>query len=90
MLVKDLQQELKKRGLDTKGLKADLLKRLEEAVAQETSNQPSDATKATTDEVKELFVVAAMYFMLNVSPFYSETLSLMLLIPFTPSSFFCL
>lgn len=35
MLVKDLRDELRARNLDTKGLKADLQARLEEAIANE-------------------------------------------------------
>ena len=42
--VKELQAQLKKRGLETKGLKAELIKRLEEAENQE--NQATDEASA--------------------------------------------
>lgn len=57
MLVKELQEELKKRGMDTKGLKADLVKRLSQVLekpkeddakpmqAEPTSSQNEDSPK---------------------------------------------
>ncbi|KAG2525958.1 hypothetical protein JM16_004150 [Phytophthora kernoviae] len=41
--VKDLQRELKKRGLDTSGLKAVLLLRLKEYLQQEEADAPAEA-----------------------------------------------
>ena len=46
--VKELQAQLKKRGLETKGLKAELVKRLEEAENQE--NQATDEASAAGEE----------------------------------------
>lgn len=40
MLVKDLKEELDKRGLNTQGLKAELVKRLEDAMKSES--QPNE------------------------------------------------
>lgn len=57
MLVKELQEELKKRGMDAKGLKADLVKRLSQVLekpkeddakpmqAEPTNSQNEDSPK---------------------------------------------
>jgi len=44
--VKELQAQLKKRGLETKGLKAELIKRLEEAEKSEAAEKSNDSPKA--------------------------------------------
>ncbi|KAE9335260.1 hypothetical protein PF008_g13579 [Phytophthora fragariae] len=50
--VKDLQRELKKRGLDTSGLKAALLERLKEHLNQE-EGAPTEAHDAEQEKEKE-------------------------------------
>lgn len=40
--VTELQNELKKRGLDTKGRKADLIERLRQAVIDDTEGDNND------------------------------------------------
>ncbi|KAE9044835.1 hypothetical protein PR003_g2656 [Phytophthora rubi] len=50
--VKDLQRELKKRGLDTSGLKAALLERLKEHLNQE-EGAPTEAQDAEQEKEKE-------------------------------------
>ncbi|RLN57241.1 hypothetical protein BBJ29_003362 [Phytophthora kernoviae] len=60
--VKDLQRELKKRGLDTSGLKAVLLLRLKEYLQQEEADAPAEAEAEAEperqDQEKELEEVA--------------------------------
>jgi uncharacterized protein (UPF0333 family) len=49
MLVKDLKKELEKRGLSSKGRKAELVARLEEAVANEKNADSTESQVSTTE-----------------------------------------
>eukprot|EP01117_Protostelium_nocturnum_P001765 TRINITY_DN1218_c0_g1_i2.p2 TRINITY_DN1218_c0_g1~~TRINITY_DN1218_c0_g1_i2.p2 ORF type:complete len:418 (-),score=166.99 TRINITY_DN1218_c0_g1_i2:33-1286(-) len=55
MLVKDIRDELAKRNLPTKGLKADLVTRLEEALAKEAQlegNEEKKSSQTVDDDMK--------------------------------------
>ncbi|XP_072550670.1 heterogeneous nuclear ribonucleoprotein U-like protein 1 isoform X2 [Salminus brasiliensis] len=48
--VNELKEELQKRGLDTRGLKADLVERLRVSLEAETAAEPEENVTAATDE----------------------------------------
>jgi hypothetical protein len=50
MLVADLKAELKKRGLETSGLKKDLLQRLKNALAQEEAQKEPSSESVPSAE----------------------------------------